>query len=405
MKKHVALMLSFAAVVCFAAAAHAGTELTASWSDGLSLQSADKSFKLKVGGRIMNDWAWFSQSDSNIAEYGNIQDGTEFRRARLAISGTLHDYVTFKAEYDFAGAKVSMKDVYLGITEIPFVGTIQAGHQKEPIGLEVMTSSNNLTFMERGVILAFMPERNTGIRQQNAYLSDRLTLTAGIFRETDDGGKNSADGRYAGTVRVTGLPWSDADNGGLVHIGAAFSSRNPSGDVEYESRPSSHLAPNFVGVEGTADAVNLVGWEGAFCYGPFRAQGEYAMSSVDVPAGDDVDFQGYYAYGAVLLTGEKYGYRKSEAVFEGVKPKKNFRQDGAGAGAWEVGVRYSFLDLNDKEAFGGEMTDVTVGLNWYLTPTARVMFNYVYSKVEDLYGKDRDQGSANVFQTRFHVFF
>lgn len=410
MKKHVMLSLAFAGAVCVAAASHAGTELTASWSDGLSLQSADKSFKMKIGGRVMNDWVWFDQSDSNKAYYDNIQDGTVFRRARLVVSGTVHQYILFKSEFDFAGAaksgkEVAFKDVYMGITGIPYMGTIQMGHQKEPFGLEVLTSSNNLTFMERSPSGAFAPERNTGIRQHNAYAGDRLTLMTGIFRETDDGGRHSGDGKYVGTARLTGLPWSDSEKGGLLHLGAAFSQRNPDSKAAFDARPSSYLAPKFVEVSGAADAVQLVGGEAAFVYGRFRAQGEYVVASVDADASDDPSFQGYYVYGSALLTGDKYRFKKSEAAFESVIPKKHFRQDGKGAGAWEVGVRYAFLDLNDKKVYGGEMTDITVGLNWYLTSTARLMFNYVHAKVENAEGEGRDQGSANIFQTRFHVLF
>ncbi len=410
LKKHVVLSLALAGVVWGAGDSKGGTELTASWNNGLNLQSEDKSFKLKIGGRMQNDWAWFSQSDTNEVYYGNIPDGTEFRRARLSFSGTVYEYIVFKAEYDFAGAakagkEVSMKDVYMGVAGIPYVGTIQVGHQKEPFGLEVLTSDDYVTFMERAIVNAFAPERNTGIRQQNAYLEDRVTLTTGLFRETDDGGRNSDDGKYAGTVRLTGLPWSDDATGGLVHIGAAYSYRNPSGDVVYESRPSSHLAPNFVGVEGGADAVGLFGGEGAFCYGPFRAQGEYVMSSLDAPAAGDPSFQGFYVYACALVTGEQYKYRKSEGVFENVEPKKNFRQDGTGIGAWELGVRYSFLDLNDQTIYGGELTDIAACVNWYLVPNTRVMFDYVYSSVKNAGSEGTDGGSANIFQTRFQIYF
>ena len=410
MKKYFVLALALAGVFATTVSSFAGTELNASWSNGLLLQSEDKSFKLKIGGRIQNDWAWFSQDDSNEVYYGNIQDGTEFRRARLALSGTVYNYILFKAEFDFAGAakagkEVSMKDVYMGIADIPYVGTIQMGHQKEPMGLEVMMSANYITFMERAPLTALLPERNTGIRQQNAFVDDRVTITAGVFRDTDDGGRNSGDGDYAGTARLTALPWTDEEKGGLIHIGGAFSYRNPGTEVIYESRPTSHLAPNFVAVEGMADAVSLYGGEGALCYGPFRAQAEYVMSSIDAEEAGDPSFMGYYAYASALLTGERYKYRKSEAVFEQVEPKKNFRQDGTGVGAWEVGVRYSFLDLNDQDIYGGELTDITVGLNWYMTPNARVMFNYVNSSVENVGTDGADAGSANIFETRFHVFF
>jgi len=197
-RRHLTVALAVAGVLATVVSSFAGTDLNASWSNGLSLQSEDKSFKLKIGGRIMNDWAWFSQDDSNEVYYGNIQDGTEFRRARIAMSGTVYNYILFKAELDFAGAakagkEVAMKDVYMGIASIPVVGTIQMGHQKEPFGLEVMTSSNQTTFMERAVTNVFAPERNTGIRMQNAFVEEKLTLTAGVFRETDDGGKPSAE--------------------------------------------------------------------------------------------------------------------------------------------------------------------------------------------------------------------
>jgi phosphate-selective porin OprO/OprP len=293
----------------------------------------------------------------------------------------------------------------MGIADIPYVGTIQMGHQKEPFGLEVMTSSNNTTFMERAITNVFAPERNSGIRVHNAFAEDRVTAAAGVFRDTDDGGRNSGDGNYAGTARLTALPWTDEENGRFIHLGGAYSHRNPRDDIAYESRPSAHLAPDFVGVEGAAAAVNLFGGEGAFCYGPFRAQAEYMLSSIDAEEAGDPSFMSYYAYASALLTGERYKYKKSEAVFEPVEPKKNFRQDGSGVGAWEAGIRFAFLDLNDQEIYGGELTDITVGLNWYMTPNARVMFNYVNSSVENLEGAGTDAGSANIFETRFHVFF
>jgi phosphate-selective porin OprO/OprP len=410
LKKHVVFSIALAGMVSIAAASQAGTELTASWSDGLSLQSADKTFKVKIGGRIMNDWAWFSQGDSNEAYYGNIQDGTEFRRARLGMSGTVHKYVLFKAEFEFAGAakagkEVAFKDVYMGVSGIPVLGTVQIGHQKEPIGLEVLTSSNALTFMERGVTSSAEPERNTGIRMQNAYAGQRVSLTAGLFRETDDAGRNSKDGAYSGTVRLTGLPWVDDETGGLFHVGGAYSLRNPRAEAGYAARPSAHLAPEFLEIRGIAvDATTLMEGEGAFTYGRFRAQGQYILATLDANAAGDPSFQAYYVYGSALLTGERYGFKKSEAAFEAVKPNKVFRENG-GVGTWEVGVRYGFLDLNDQDIYGGEMTDITVGLNWYVTSNARVMFNYVHASVENAGAEGRDQGTMDCFQTRFHIFF
>ena len=69
-----------------------------------------------------------------------------------------------------------------------------------------------------------------------------------------------------------------------------------------------------------------------------------------------------------------------------------------GCGAWEVAARYSYIDLDRARIDGDRLDDVTFGLNWYLNPNMRVMFNYIYADSED-------RGDANIFQMRFQVDF
>ena len=66
--------------------------------------------------------------------------------------------------------------------------------------------------------------------------------------------------------------------------------------------------------------------------------------------------------------------------------------------ACQAAVRYSHLDLNDEDVFGGRENNVTVGLNWHLFSNARVMFNYVYGRVYS-------SGDVNGAQTRFQIDF
>ena len=116
MRKSLLVVLMVAVLVAFGTYTSA-EELKMKWSNGIRFQSEDKSFSFKLGGRIMNDWAWFDV-DEGLPE---VEDGTEFRRARLYLAGTIYDSIDFKAQYDFAGSNPDFKDVYIGY-KLPRLG-------------------------------------------------------------------------------------------------------------------------------------------------------------------------------------------------------------------------------------------------------------------------------------------
>lgn len=368
------------------------------WKEGLRFETRDKDFKLKFGGRIMNDWAFMSEDSDVKSSKGDLLDGTEFRRARLYVSGSIYGNVDYKLQFDFAGGESKLKDAYLGIKDLPF-GYLTMGHFKEPFGLDELTSSKYITFIERSLPMAFAPSRNTGAMLSSTAFDKRMTWAAGIFRETDGFGKGTSEGGYNLTGRVTALPWYEEKGAKLLHLGVAYSLRNPQDTVLYEQKPEAHLAPYFVDTTAlAADKVNLLGLESALVYGPFSVQGEYMFADVNGSNGSsDPTFDGFYAQASYFLTGEHRKYKTSAGSFSRVKPRKHFRY-GAGPGAWEVATRYSQIDLNDSGVDGGKLKDVTVGLNWYLNPNMRIMWNYVHSRLEGV-------GNANLGLMRLQIDF
>ncbi|RLD43109.1 MAG: hypothetical protein DRI89_05455, partial [Bacteroidetes bacterium] len=150
---------------------------TTYWKDGLRIESANKDFKIKMGGRIQYDVMFISQDDS-LNAYFDAENGSEFRRARLYTSGTVYNNIKFKFQVDFAPGKVVLKDVYIQLIKIPVVGNIRIGHMKEPFGMEMLTSSNFITFMERSLTNQFDFDRSLGLMIFNQHFNKRLSWFA-----------------------------------------------------------------------------------------------------------------------------------------------------------------------------------------------------------------------------------
>ena len=373
------------------------------WDKGLRAKTADGNFSFKFGGRVMWDAQWFSQDSANKTAYGDLEDGTEFRRVRLYFSGDIYKDFFFKLQTDFAGGNVALKDAYIGAKNIPFLGHVRLGHQKEPFGLEELTSSKYTTFIERSLpIEAFAPSRNAGVMVYNTMFDEKATWALGAFRDTDDTGMALADRGYAVTGRVTACPWYAEKGARVLHLGVAYSHRvDPDGGARFRARPECHLSTvRFVdtGTITPVDTVDLLGLEAALVFGPFSVQGEYFRAAVENTS--DFDFDGWYVQASYWLTGEHRKYDRGAGEFGRVSPKKNVSMNPGGWGAWELAARYSRLDLNDRTIAGGKQDDVTVGVNWHLNPNMRVMFNYIRAMT------DRpDQGDADIFGMRFQVDF
>ena len=88
-------------------------------------------------------------------------------------------------------------------------------------------------------------------------------------------------------------------------------------------------------------------------------------------------YQGTYVELLYFLTGESQRYDRREATFGHVIPRRNFNiwSGEPGWGAWQVGIRYSYLDLQDKGVNGATLHDTVLGLNWFLNPNAKLQWD------------------------------
>ena len=390
-----------------------------------------------VGGFFHWDTAAFSQNAESLSQAGDMINGNEFRRARLFAKGDISEVIDYKVQLDFAplsaaASAVGFRDVYMTIKELPYAGNIRFGQFFECYGLENQTSSNYITFMERSVIgpAGGLGGRKPGIMLFNCNDAETITWWIGGFaweapsqQFSDFPGSNASfddNGGYALDARATYLPWYDeaTDGRGLLHMGIGCTHRSvatvTSGTrYQVRQRPDSHLANYVVATGNIADAerINALNPELAFVYGPLSVQSEYLWLWIDRTASADPVLNGGYVFLSWFLTGEHRPYKRTTGAFGRVKPHENFFRVRTecgdvhtGKGAWEIAYRWSYLDLNGADTQGGIVTDHTVGLNWYLNPYTRLMFNYVNSTTTN-HPAAAGIGVADTFEVRAQIDF
>jgi phosphate-selective porin OprO/OprP len=193
---------------------------------------------------------------------------------------------------------------------------------------------------------------------------------------------------------VTALPVYEDDGRRLVHVGLGLMAGEIVQDeLRDRARTLLRNAPGFA-VPVLVDTSEVPGSrqytlapELAFVRGSLTVQAEWAgqfltdaVAPNNQPQGT-VFYHGGYVQALYFLTGEHDVYLRREGVFGRQVPLEDYHlkkgDPHRAFGAWQVGVRFGYLDLNDKAIQGGTVYDWTVGLNWYLNPNMKVQFNYI----------------------------
>ena len=430
------------------------------WADGFQAQSANKDFRVKIGGRTQVDAVAFSampgpnQPPNKGGLDPELADTVDFRRARLRVEGRMYEFYDWACEYDFvnqinvnnevypterdSGPLTAVTDLWMQLREIPILGTVRVGNQKDPYGYEHLTSSRWLNFMERSFSQdAFEGPFNNGflpgIQVMNSNEEGDVGWQIGQFKNTTNpfGFSNSSGGSMT-VGRLVYLPVFEDEGRKLIHLGVSGRTMEPrrqytsfdpvtglpNGDpinaVRFRSRGSIRNGPpgplnSIYADSGLLQGTwqNMIGLEFVGNNGPWSFQSEYfgswlynarttsagplATNGYQPAPGTNVGtvyFQGGYAEVLYFLTGESRTYSKIEYRFDRPIPHNNFyaiRGGGSGRrlslseGAWQVGMRYNYLCLSDGEVNGGVLNGCTLGLNWLLNPNARVYFNYDFT--------------------------
>ena len=341
----------------------------------LVFEAPDGSMRWWFDSRIYVDQAFY------IEDKNDLSDGAELRRGRFAVKTQIWDDWYAELDMDFSDEHVEVKDAYLRFDNIfNRTGYIRMGNFRQPFGLEENTTSRYLMFLERSLGTdGFVPGRLFGV--EVCKFNPHYRIAASLCEQDIEDFDSSDDETNGAAVRGTVTPINKA--GQVIHLGASYYqhlSNLGSGKIQIDHRPETHVTRDKYYDTGRMNNANMrrqFGFETGVVWNRIFVQGEYMMTTILRDEDyDNYNFSGGYIFASFFLTPDTHPYAYDSAEFTRVIPSRK-------SGALEVAVRYSTLDLNDKDVYGGGATGLTGALNWYANPNIRFMFDYTMVDNDD----------------------
>lgn len=384
--------------------------------DGLRIDNESLGVRLKLNARLFADAADIRLDDALRAAFPQDEGAhSAITQARLSLQGWVFDLGRFKLQLEFA-ERFQIKDSWFRFNPLPTIGAVTLGNMKEPFSLDALGSSASQTFMVNALpALAFAPGRNIGVMAHDAVLDGRMTWAIGGYWNTASyssfaGAKDALSNAigFDASGRVTGLPSVEDGGRRLTHLGLSLSRQSFSAEMQVRAAPETALASSPFADTGLfrPEAATLVALEFARVMGPWSVQGEAMLGDYRAGPLGNPRLSGGYVFVSHVLSGEHRRYDRSEGVFDGVVPRRDFSLAPDAWGAFEVALRVSALDLNSQGLAGGRQRDLSAALNWYLNPGMRLMLNLVHVQLSERANPPAvDSGRANIWQARWQMEF
>ncbi|MGD9656052.1 MAG: OprO/OprP family phosphate-selective porin [Methylocystis sp.] len=158
-----------------------------SFRNGLFVQTEDKAYSFRIGGRIQIDGGGITNPIGVPTNYG-YAGHAGIRRVRMFAEGVAAKIWFYKLQYDFTGSGLGgIRDAYIGLkipnSELPYATSpvwIHVGSTYEPFSLDAMNSSKYIDFIERPMAVpGLAPFRHLGVSA--ASHGENWTARAGVF--------------------------------------------------------------------------------------------------------------------------------------------------------------------------------------------------------------------------------
>lgn len=277
---------------------------------GITISSGVNS--LTLGARAQVRWTLDAREEfdgdtagPDVGRKDGAQSAFDVTRLRVTLSGgVFRPWMKYSFQLDFSrtpgeGAS-KIKDAILEIRPVGKAYRFQAGQFKVPFGLQQVTSSGRLQFVDRAITdLKFNPARDMGVMLSGTAAARKIGYDAGVFNGAGESlRQNNRSHLWAvrGYVNPLG-PYSpsesatDAGEKGVVHLGVGMR-----GGKQIRGRTAT-------GVFDNADNQTAYNVEFAYKRPRFYTTAEYFWMTDEqqVPiAGPDIDSRGFHAQAGVM---------------------------------------------------------------------------------------------------------
>ena len=417
----------------------------------LVFQNKNANYKMWFDVRLQADAAVFFDEPGYADKIGN---GMSLRRTRFAIKAQLDKNWYGEFDTDWTSGTPEIKDAIIAFTGLKNF-EFKAGNFKENFSIQRNTTSRYLVFMERPMVTSLAPSRHLGFNVR--YANKFFWASAGIFgpelKDSEAMGfmqdYNKDFGMNEGlsyTGKVVFRPINNPD--ASLHIGAAFSYRNPKttgfkfkdfeelldegenpdiveaidngefGELDVigtsmDARNSTDInrkkyvnSGDLIGVDyETAWTIELAGhYKGLRYEAAYIARTAHMNEAVNKVVYAKNPFSsytgdGWYAQASYMLFGGSQSYDSNGA-------KYNRTTSGRSWGDLEVAARYQEMDLTDAKfdgdklisgITGGKAKMFELGLNYYPIKNVKIMLNWALVDQDKFAnGKGKDKGKFNV---------
>ena len=383
-----------------------------------TLESANGQNSLSVNGRVHFDHRSYDYDDTTNATTAEPKgaDTFDIRRARIGVKGKFAKYYSGEVVINAVsvdGFKI-VDTAYLDVNWFE-KAKFRFGQFKMPFSLEQLTSSNNIDFVERSFVDAYIPAKERGAQvfgEPFTGVTYALALSTGhkAVENTDANSReldNASDGKDVIGRATVNFAEIMGNKEMVLHAGLALSKGDQTTGIDgigggQKTRTRSDVTfftptTPAIGAWGREIDRTRVGLEGVVSQGPFKLQAQYLRSNFDFMSAAntnrDLDINTMYIQALWTISGESHASRYKAGAFGGLKPNKNFNPDDFSGGAWEVGFRYGKFDGSDfkdnnymSTSTYAEARDMTVGIKFVPSPNVRFMVDYVKTDFQNAAG-------------------